>query len=186
MCIRDSASAVHYPEPVLSLCYNEKERTVLSSSTDGSIGIHKIPRTSQDVDIKPRRRFDNDVIYCEDFCSQGDKKQLATIQIGHLECIDTALVAANWHGETLIFEDYQTRHVFSKQRSNVLVEDTNVGTFSEQKSPKTWIKPCSIACLSKQVSTSLAGIQFGDKRRIDYCSKFNWCFTGYELSLIHI
>ncbi|CUS22003.1 LAQU0S04e05952g1_1 [Lachancea quebecensis] len=175
-------SSEHYPEPVLSLCYNERDRVILSSSTNDVVGVHTLQAHSANLS-KPEPAFysvEGGVATKRGLALDNKSIHLPTSKIGHLGCVDGALIAVDWNGRTLIFEKAETKFCFSKQRSNVLVDESSAGTFDQGKAPRCHIKATSMACIGKQTNCDLRDIRRGEKRRIESCANCSWCFTGYE------
>lgn len=175
-------SSEHYPEPVLSLCYNEREEVILSSSTNDAIGVHTLQAHSVNVSESEIALFsvEEGIAIKRGLTLINKSIHLPTSKIGHLGCVDGRLIAVDWSGRTLVCEKDETKFCFSKQRSNVLVDESSAGTFDQGKAPRCHIKATSMACIGKQTLRELRGIRRGEKRRTELCANRSWCFTGYE------
>ncbi|SCU89960.1 LAME_0E06348g1_1 [Lachancea meyersii CBS 8951] len=174
------ASSVHYPEPVLSLCASCDGQTAYSSSTTSTVGRHIVPETGNcDIDDGCNTQT-NGIRYRKGFALCNSSLDLETNEIAHIESVGHSLVALNWKGQTVVANKDETHVVGSKLRSNLLVDDSNVGSFSADKKPKNWIKASSVACLGKQVITEDQFSSVGHRRRATQVAIRNWTFTGYE------
>ncbi|SCV04523.1 LANO_0G10726g1_1 [Lachancea nothofagi CBS 11611] len=173
------ASSVHYPDPVLSLCAASDGHCIYSSSTSGVVGIHNAYEAPTD-EYDDLNWLADGIGIPTNFTLVNSCIDLHTAEIGHLESLQDSLVAIDWKGQTLVFSHERANFTFSKQRSNVPIEDSNVGTFSAEKRTKNWIKASSMACLGERGSKQVQVSGAGERRRVSLCASRNWCFTGYE------
>ncbi|CEP61562.1 Asa1p LALA0_S03e05644g [Lachancea lanzarotensis] len=173
------ASSVHYPEPVLSLCGSSDGRSVYSSSTTKFVGKHKV-----DHDYKPNSESSNvqsnGVTYSQFFSLNNSTIELGTTEIAHLESLKNSLVALNWKGQTVVANEQDSRVIGSKLRSNLVVEASNVGSFSADKRAKIWVKASSIVCLGSHCVSPNRSLSSGYWKRVSQAAARNWTFTGYE------
>ncbi|SCU82196.1 LADA_0C03686g1_1 [Lachancea dasiensis] len=171
------ASSIHYPEPVLSLCVSSDGRSVYSSSTNSVIGIHNL---SSVAELSIESKIIGGVAIPNELSLSKNALKMQSSEIAHLESIANCLIATNWKGQTLISNNSQTIVANAKERSNVLVEVSNAGSFSEEKKTQNWIKVSSMTCLERQKPNSIECFNAGQKRRIETFASRNWIFTGYE------
>ncbi|SCU97270.1 LAFA_0G10660g1_1 [Lachancea sp. 'fantastica'] len=172
------ASSVHYPEPVLSLCSSGDGQRVYSSSTTRFVGEHGV-----DYNYKPESEsnvYSNGISYSRGYSLCNSSIELGTAEIAHLESIQNSLVALNWRGQTVVANKQESRVVGTKLRSNLVVEASNVGSFSADKKAKIWVKASSIVCLGANTISTDKPLNTGCRKRVSQAATRNWTFTGYE------
>ncbi|SCW01306.1 LAFE_0D09670g1_1 [Lachancea fermentati] len=178
-------SAIHYPNPVLSLYYSQQRNVVLSTSTEDQIGLHTIKTlpelTSEDKAKKFYMSIGMKLVESEDIEKSNESIVLPTSKISHIATTDNSIVVSNWKGQTLVINDSVVSQRYFKARSNVHVEESCQGSFAEKKEVESpMIKVSAMTCLCGGLSNLDVYKSVGEQRRAAKVFGQNWCLIGYE------
>ncbi|EDO17253.1 hypothetical protein Kpol_538p13 [Vanderwaltozyma polyspora DSM 70294] len=185
-------STVHYPNPILDLSISAKdEETVLSSSTDSKIGIHKAQITNGNVSLPDNEGYIIDdskqVIVRKTLGADTSFVEVPVTEIGSIKSLKCGMVLGGWNGKAIVVDNNnEILKIVGRTKSNILVNESAIRSIQNDsdsiiKMKKNYkIKAVDgIDGVGTDIS-QLSNISRGDQRRLDKFLSSSWCIVGFD------